>query len=277
MCQRLRRFDRCYQHVHESIVKRLELGPNCRVLDVGCGAGGVAALLAQRTRSHGGRLVALDINPDHLAATRQRVETECGAGFGEFRQGDVEDLPFPGGEFDLIWCSRVVHHHFPHPRSALSEMYRVLKAQGQLVLREGGGGGPSFASPRLGIDRELVARLYRSQTLWFQSKYKTRRPADSRRWTSEMQDAGFEAIEVRGFAFEASSPRHQASFLLDWLRDRLKDHRDPKHGNLLLSEDAQRVEKAAGELETLLERQDGELDAMDFGMAHRTLVYTGRK
>lgn len=47
--------------------------------------------------------------------------------------GDAHDLPFADGEFDVILCSEVLEH-LHTPEKAISEMCRVLKPGGELIL-----------------------------------------------------------------------------------------------------------------------------------------------
>ena len=53
----------------------------------------------------------------------------------EFRQADVEALPFADEEFDLV-VSRYSAHHWPNPLAALREFRRVLAPAGSLLLAD---------------------------------------------------------------------------------------------------------------------------------------------
>ncbi|MGE5508914.1 MAG: class I SAM-dependent methyltransferase [Chitinophagales bacterium] len=72
----------------------------------------------------------LDLSPEmiRLAADRLGAKTDL-------KVGDSEDLPWPDGTFDAVTCSSS-YHHYPQPQKALSEMRRVLKPGGQLVLAD---------------------------------------------------------------------------------------------------------------------------------------------
>src|SRR5262245_28324716 len=120
--QRLEAFDEFYEKVHRRIITEvMKPAADAKILDVGCGAGGMSILLAQTLTT--GVVVALDSNKQHLQTTRARAQQ---AGCGQrmvCAGGDVEKLQFLAGEFDLVWCSRVIHHHLPDPHAALSELY----------------------------------------------------------------------------------------------------------------------------------------------------------
>ena len=50
-----------------------------------------------------------------------------------FTEGDVIELPFADDSFDIVF-SRLAFHHFPEPEAPFSEMVRVLKPGGKLVM-----------------------------------------------------------------------------------------------------------------------------------------------
>jgi SAM-dependent methyltransferase len=47
---------------------------------------------------------------------------------------DIQDIPYPDGYFDVIYCSHVLEH-VPDDRRAMGERYRVLKSGGWAVLQ----------------------------------------------------------------------------------------------------------------------------------------------
>jgi SAM-dependent methyltransferase len=99
-----------------------------RALDVGTGVGATALALAAR----GARVAALDLTPAMLEKVREQA-AERGIDGIETQLGDAAALPFPDAHFDLVAC-RVCAHHFGRPREAVSEMARVLRPGGQLLL-----------------------------------------------------------------------------------------------------------------------------------------------
>lgn len=97
-------------------------------LDIATGAGHTAFLLSK----HAKLVVALDLTPAMIelasAETKKRNIPNMIAILG-----DAEHLPFTTETFDLITC-RIAAHHFPHVDQAVTEMYRVLKKDGTLIL-----------------------------------------------------------------------------------------------------------------------------------------------
>ena len=61
---RLTRTDQVFAPLYRQVISWLEIGPSLRVLDAGCGAGGMTELLAQAVGSHG-ILIANDIATAH--------------------------------------------------------------------------------------------------------------------------------------------------------------------------------------------------------------------
>ena len=93
-----------------------------RLLDVGCGDGGVARLLRARTRE----VVAVDIEPSSDWRSQNGLS---------FLVANGESLPFGDAEFDIVH-SKDSLHHMNRPETALGEYYRVLKPGGSALIVE---------------------------------------------------------------------------------------------------------------------------------------------
>ena len=100
------------------------------VLDAGSGAGHTALAFAP----HVAHVTSVDLSPAMLAQGERQAQ-ERGLANVEFRQADVEALPFPDHSFDLI-VSRYSAHHWPHPQQALSEFRRLLRPGGTFLLSD---------------------------------------------------------------------------------------------------------------------------------------------
>jgi ubiquinone/menaquinone biosynthesis C-methylase UbiE len=104
-----------------------------RVLDVGSGTGFFARMLAKAVGPDG-TVVGLDAAPEMVSyAGRKARHTEnC-----RFQIGTAESLPYPGGHFDVVVSSFVLHHLPEDLRlPALREMRRVLRPGGKLLVAE---------------------------------------------------------------------------------------------------------------------------------------------
>ncbi|WP_054371786.1 class I SAM-dependent methyltransferase [Rhodococcus rhodochrous] len=109
----------------------LQLGQ--RVLDIGCGPGDFARVLAARVGPTG-RVVGVDPSRpmiDHATA-RAGTVPQC-----EFRVGTAQDLDDPDESFDAVTATFSMHH-IPEDRRdhALAQFFRVLRPGGRLLLAD---------------------------------------------------------------------------------------------------------------------------------------------
>lgn len=103
-----------------TLVKHAKVRAGQRVLDVACGTG-VVAFTAARL---GARVTGLDLTPELLE--RARENSRLAKLDVEFHEGDVEQLAFDSGTYDVV-LSQYGHIFAPRPEVALAEMLRVLK------------------------------------------------------------------------------------------------------------------------------------------------------
>jgi len=122
--------DRVFKRSHEEIAGWLAVGSRQSVLDAGCGVGGMTAALAGLA----GSVEAIDLDEANVAETRQRIE---GAPNARVAAGDLTALPHDDAAFDLVWCSRVIHH-VDDMMAAVKELARVTRPGGTVAIREGG-------------------------------------------------------------------------------------------------------------------------------------------
>ena len=102
-------------------------GTEC-VLDAGCGPGPVSLLLAPAAA----RVTAVDLSESMLDRGR-RTAAERSLVNIAFHRGNLTDLPWPDGSFDLI-VSRYAAHHWPDPQAVVTELARLLSPAGRLLL-----------------------------------------------------------------------------------------------------------------------------------------------
>jgi 2-polyprenyl-3-methyl-5-hydroxy-6-metoxy-1,4-benzoquinol methylase len=94
-----------------------------RILDIGCGTGQVANYLAKR----GYDVTGIDLSPLF-------VKEAANSGDAKFKVMDSTSLKFKDSTFDAVISAETLEH-IPNPAKALSEMTRVLKPRGLIVLR----------------------------------------------------------------------------------------------------------------------------------------------
>jgi len=114
----------------ERFAEWLELGPEARLLDVGCGSGGPALRLAERT---GASVVGIDRVEEGIANATRLAEERGLAGRARFVQTDAGGtLPFDDGSFDAV-LSIDAMCHLPNRLEILREWHRVT-APGARIL-----------------------------------------------------------------------------------------------------------------------------------------------
>ncbi|WP_345376120.1 bifunctional demethylmenaquinone methyltransferase/2-methoxy-6-polyprenyl-1,4-benzoquinol methylase UbiE [Frondihabitans cladoniiphilus] len=106
-------------------VKAIDAKPGERVLDIAAGTGTSSAAIAKS----GAEVVALDFSAGMVEVGRKRQPAI------EFIVGDAEKLPFGDDEFDAVTISFGLRN-VNKPKTALAEMFRVLKPGGRLVICE---------------------------------------------------------------------------------------------------------------------------------------------
>jgi ubiquinone/menaquinone biosynthesis C-methylase UbiE len=77
------------------------------------------------------RLIGIDLSPEMLALAEARRK-ELGRRL-RLTEGDAQDLPFADGSFDTVVCTYALCS-VPDDAAAISEMHRVLKPGGRLIL-----------------------------------------------------------------------------------------------------------------------------------------------
>lgn len=115
------------------------IGPDERVLDVGCGTGTFAKRLVDRTPAQ--HVVGVDISAGMLAEARRKVGPAPNARFVAAR---AEALPFEAGAFDVVVTASALHYA-ERPEAAIAEAARVLRPGGRLVVLDWDRGRPQMA------------------------------------------------------------------------------------------------------------------------------------
>jgi ubiquinone/menaquinone biosynthesis C-methylase UbiE len=108
------------------VVDMADLATGQSVLDVACGTGIVARTAAARVGPEG-HVVGVDVNPAMLTVA-ERVCPDV-----ELREADATALPFGAATFHAVLCQMALMF-FPDRVSAISEMGRVAKPEGAVVI-----------------------------------------------------------------------------------------------------------------------------------------------
>jgi ubiquinone/menaquinone biosynthesis C-methylase UbiE len=111
----------------EELLKRANLRPRDRVLDVACGTG-LIARLAHEVIGDRARVVGVDASPGMLGIARTAAPTI------DWRQGDAAQLPSVDDQsFDLVTCHQGLQF-FADRAAAIREMRRVLAPEGRVAV-----------------------------------------------------------------------------------------------------------------------------------------------
>lgn len=105
--------------------KALELIEGRRVLEIGCGEGIGASVLAEAAAS----VVAIDYSDEALGFARKKH----GADNIEFRKMRVPPMDFPDASIEAVVCFQMIEH-LEEPEKLVSAIARVLRADGLFVI-----------------------------------------------------------------------------------------------------------------------------------------------
>lgn len=162
------------------------IGPDTRVLDLGCGRGGLVEQLVPPLPRVTGADPDWQSLIDHRVPTLPRVAA--------FSDG----LPFAGGSFDLVVAGWLLEH-LDRPQPTLAEIARVLTRGGRFVFITPNGRHPLTAANRLfgrtgRLQQRLVDRTYgRAEGDTFPTRYRANTPAQLRALASA---AGLRLVEL---------------------------------------------------------------------------------
>ena len=99
-----------------------------KVIDVGCGPGLVSHYLSQFV----GEVVGIDLTPAMVDLANETA-LKSKISNASFMQGNMSLLPFPAQHFDAA-VTRYTFHHLENPQIAFSEMVRVTRSGGKVIV-----------------------------------------------------------------------------------------------------------------------------------------------
>ena len=113
---------------YPDILAELEKEPFNDLLDCGCGTAPVISLLTEKYPEK--HYTGIDLTPEMIkAAKAKKLDNTV------FVLGDCENLPFEENSFDVVICSQSFHH-YPNPQDFFNSVYKVLRPNGRLILRD---------------------------------------------------------------------------------------------------------------------------------------------
>lgn len=136
------------EEMRDEAVAMLDISPDDRVLDVGCGTGfATEGLLRETEHVHG-----LDQSPHQLEKAFEKFGRR---GPVQFSLGDAERLPFADDVFDVVWSSGSIEY-WPEPVRTLEELRRVGRPGGEVLVV----GPDSPDSPVFGRAADAIMLFY---------------------------------------------------------------------------------------------------------------------
>lgn len=119
--------------IRQATLDLVKIEPGESILEVGCGTGSLT-LAAKTKAGPQSQVCGIDIAPD-MIATAQRKATRSGLDI-QFQVGQIESIPFPDNEFELVLSSMMMHHvHGDEAKQkGFQDIFRVLKPGGRLLI-----------------------------------------------------------------------------------------------------------------------------------------------
>ncbi len=193
------RYDENHSFVYEEsvdLVGILEPSPGDRVLDLGCGTGGLSAELADR----GADVVGIDKSPRMIARARERHDGI------EFEVADARTFE-TDRRFDAVLSNAVLHWITRAEQPAvLRRVARVLRPEGRFVAELGGRN--NVATVVAALRSELSQRGYDTTGPWYFPRLGE--------YAAMVEDAGLEVTNAR--LYDRPTPLEGgAEGLADWL------------------------------------------------------------
>jgi len=121
---------------YEAMLRRVGIEPGWRVLDAGCGGGSHVPLLAELVGQRG-RIHALDLAPENIAAVRRLAQSVGLPSPLEAKVGSVLSLPLPDASVDAVWNANVSQYLTDAELGTmLLEFHRVTRPGGIVAVKE---------------------------------------------------------------------------------------------------------------------------------------------
>ncbi|WP_026923894.1 class I SAM-dependent methyltransferase [Glycomyces arizonensis] len=128
--------------IWDRLLRRISLAPHARVLDLGCGRGAVAIMVASRFPDATVTGIDLWRTGDQSGNSRDATERNTALNAVDARvaldTGDMTRLPYPDGTFALVTASLSIHNvpTAEGRRAAIEEAVRVLAPSGRILIAD---------------------------------------------------------------------------------------------------------------------------------------------
>ena len=146
------------------LLSALQIGPQDRVLDFGCGTGWTSAMLART----GADVTGMDISARALRVAEMAAASSAGAERPprlRFQRFDGSRIDAPDGHFDFVIVFDAMHH-LPNPVTVLRECCRVLGPHGYLGFAEPGFGHSGTHTSKHEVELGVLENEIDPEQLW---------------------------------------------------------------------------------------------------------------
>jgi ubiquinone/menaquinone biosynthesis C-methylase UbiE len=198
--------ERDHRRIAEQMLALMQLGPEEKILDVGCGAGWLERMMAPLVPL--GRLVGLDVSDEML----RRARSYAAPGQASFILGSAEAIPWES-EFFTRAVSIESAYYWPRPARGLEEIFRVLCA---------------------GASAWILINYYRDNPYCHQWGKVLSVPAHllgAEEWAALFREAGFAGVAHRFIPDDTPAPEVYTG---KWFRDADELRRFREFGALLV-------------------------------------------
>lgn len=110
----------------------MDIRSGMTILDAGCGTGAITRRFAQIVKP--AKVTAIDFDPLFLDQARA-IAADEGIENVSFESGDIDNLEYQDGMFDLSYC-RLVLMHVQNPVKTVKELKRVTKKGGKVAISD---------------------------------------------------------------------------------------------------------------------------------------------
>ena len=187
------------EHTNAIMAGAVPLGPDSRVLDLGCGYGSTARYLAA---NFGCRVNGTNISEKELVLARQRASEAGLSHLLTFEYEDFHSLACADGSYDVVW-SQEAFLHAADKNAVLSECRRVLKPGATLIFTD-----VLVSRDTPAADRARIYERVQSPDMWDLDDY---RAALTRLDLSIAREEDWSQHVARSYG---------------WVRDRLRENRE---------------------------------------------------
>ncbi len=150
-------------HLKQRTYSLMQILPGQKVLDVGCGPASDTLQLGQLVGPTG-KVFGVDYDQAMIDEAEKRADQAGMAGWVKHECADSGSLPFETDEFDACRSERLFQH-LHDPERTLSEMIRVTKPGGRVVVLDTDWGSFSIDTSEADIERRLVRFFAEKQLL----------------------------------------------------------------------------------------------------------------